>query len=798
MSALRMVAPRARSASTLVATAVGVALGTSAGSHDASAQERAQEQPQSQASAPSDATLPKISVEAEAPSGYRVEEPALSKFTAPLLDTPQTITIIPQALIQARNATTLRDALRNTSGITFQAGEGGGGLPGDQNFSMRGFNSRSSLFADGIRDPGSYARDTFFIEQVEIAKGPAAVLGGRGATGGLVNQVTKTPHGESSSDFDVSAGTDEYVRATVDLNQPIGKSLAGRLNLMYDDGQVPGRDVVETSRWGVAPSLAWDVGTDTRLTLSYLHIEQDNVPDYGLPWNTEAGNDTGLNLDFSNFYGLIDYDFEDIDTDSVTGRLTHDFSDDVRVEATARWLETLRDSAITAPRPPNRQLQQRRQGNELLALQTNLLADLDWGHTGHRLITGVEVTREDTDNRNQSQSTNQPPILDVANPDPSARPLGPMPENVGNPGPSEAQVDTLALYVFDNIALSERWEVNGGVRWETFDVDYQLLDLTTTELTSLTSDDDEVSWQAGIVYKPRTNMSLYAAVGTSFEPAFDAAATGVALSDLPTQATNPNLDPEESRNYEIGTKWQTEDARLGLTAAVFRTEKFNARTRTTTDDAFTLDGEQEVTGVELSMSGELTEGWSAFAGYVYMDSEFKDPPTRSSRVRRWCSLPSTRSISGPATPCPSASSSASAVSTWTRCSATSPAPPRCRATGSSMRWRPTPSTTRLRCSSTRRTSPTRSTSTVSEADTSCPVRGAGCRSPPGSDSETGDAARRTQHVASSPIGAVGRGACSLPPHARGRHLGRRLGDRRTPVRARQGKRAAAGGCTAGA
>ena len=621
MSASSIPAPTGHSARTLIAAAVSVALGTSAVSIRASAQEQAEESAgQTQAAS----TLPKISVEAEAPPGYRVEESSLSKFAAPLLDTPQTITIIPHTLIQARNATTLRDALRNTSGITFQAGEGGGGLPGDQNFSMRGFNSRSSLFADGIRDPGSYARDTFFIEQVEIAKGPAAVLGGRGATGGLVNQVTKTPHGDSSSDFDVSAGTDEYVRATVDLNQPFGESLAGRLSLMYDDGQVPGRDVVETSRWGVAPSLAWDVGADTRLTLSYLHIEQDNVPDYGLPWNTPAGNDTGLGLDFSNFYGLIDYDFEDIDTDSVTGRLTHDFTDDIRVEATARWLDTLRDSAITAPRPPNRQLQQRRQGNEMLALQTNVLADLDWGRIGHRLITGVEITREDTDNRNQSQSINQPPILDVTNPDPSERPLGPMPENVGNPGPSEARVDTLALYTFDNIALSERWEVNGGVRWETFDIDYQLLDLTTGALTSLTNDDDEVSWQAGVVYKPQPSMSLYAAVGTSFEPAFDAAATGVALSELPTQATNPNLDPEESRNYEVGAKWQTDDARLGLTAAVFRTEKFNARTRTTTDDAFTLDGEQEVTGVELSMSGDITERWSAFAGYVYMDSEFEE------------------------------------------------------------------------------------------------------------------------------------------------------------------------------
>lgn len=603
----------------LVAAAVSIALGTASCLSAALAQESSSAQEQ----ATPDATLPKVSVEAEDPTSYRVQESSLSKIAVPLLDTPQTITIIPQSIIQARNATTLRDALRNTSGITFQAGEGGGGLPGDQNFSMRGFNSRSSLFADGIRDPGSYARDTFFIQQVEVAKGPAAVLGGRGATGGLVNQVTKTPHADSTSDFDVSAGTDDYVRATMDLNQPFGGSMAGRLNLMYDDGDVPGRDVVETSRWGVAPSFAWGLGTDTGLTLSYLHIEQDNVPDYGLPWNTPAGNDTGLDLDFSNFYGLIDYDFEDIDTDSLTGRLTHEFNEDVRVEATARWLDTLRDSAITAPRPPNRQLQQRRQGNELLALQTNVLAGLDWGGVSHTVVTGVEISREDTDNRNQAQATNQPPILDVENPDPSEQPLGPMPENVGNPGPSDARVDTLALYVFDNIALTERWEINGGVRWENYDVDYQLLNLSTTELTRLSSDGDEFSWQAGVVYKPMSNMSVYAAIGTSFEPAFDAAASGVALSELPTQATDPNLDPEESRNYEVGAKWQTEDAGLQLTAAIFRTEKFNARTRTTTDDVFTLDGEQQVTGAELSLIGNLTERWSAFAGYVYMDSEYK-------------------------------------------------------------------------------------------------------------------------------------------------------------------------------
>jgi len=596
---------------TLLATAVAVALSSGA-SNAASAQETAEAK-----------ELPKVSVEADDLGQYKVDESASAKYGAPLLDTPRTVTVIPRELIVERNATTLRDALRNTSGITFQAGEGGGGLPGDQNFTLRGFSARSSLFVDGIRDPGSYARDTFFIEQVEVAKGPAAVVGGRGATGGMINQITRTPLDESVADFALSAGTDDYVRATADLNQPLGEHAAVRLNMMYDEGDVPDRDVVENSRWGVAPSLALGLGTDTRWTLAYLHIDQDNVPDYGLPWNTPAGPDTGLDLDYSNFYGLEDYDYEDIETDSVTAKVEHDFSDTLEIESTVRWLDSLRDSAITAPRPPDRQLQQRRQGNELLANQTNLIATLGWGSVTHRMTAGFEIAREETANRNQAQATNQPPITDVDNPDPSEDPLGPMPDNIGNPGPSEATVDTIALYVFDAIELTDRWQVNGGLRWEDYDVEYELRDLADGTVTRLDSQGNELSWQVGLVFKPVPNASLYAAYGTSFDPSFDAAATGVSLSELPTQAANPNLEPEESRNYEIGAKWDRADGRLGITGAIFRTEKFNARTRSTNEDPFTLDGEQQVTGVELGLTGNLTDHWSAFAGYVYMDSEFE-------------------------------------------------------------------------------------------------------------------------------------------------------------------------------
>ena len=216
---------------------------------------------------------------------------ASPKFTAPLRDVPQTISIIPQAVIQQQGATTLRDVLRNVPGITFQAGEGGGGLPGDT-FSLRGFSAGNDMFVDGIRDTGGYSRDAFNLEQVEVAKGPSSSIAGRGSTGGAINQVTKSPHMQESYGGTIGVGNASYRRGTVDLNQPIGESSSGaalRLSAMWTDAGVPGRDIVENSSWGVAPSLAFGLGSPTQVTLKYQHLTQNNVPDYGLPWGASEG-----------------------------------------------------------------------------------------------------------------------------------------------------------------------------------------------------------------------------------------------------------------------------------------------------------------------------------------------------------------------------------------------------------------------------------------------------------------------------------------------------------------------------
>ncbi len=595
----------------ILATAIGATL--------ASVTHAAEEKPQ---------VMKKVIVGAEVDS-YQREESSSVKYTQPLIDTPQTVVVIPPEVISQRNATTLRDVLRNTPGITFQAGEGGGGLPGDQNFSMRGFTARNSVFVDGIRDAGSYTRDAFNLESVEVAKGPAGTIGGRSSSSGAINQISKTPYLQDSTGGTLGVGADGYRRATADINQTLDNDSAFRLNLLYHDADVPERDVVENKRWGIAPSLTLGLGAASRLTLSYLYQEEDNVPDYGLPWvsiiedgvtyPTGAYN-ANPPVDQSNFYGLKNYDFEDLETHVATAKLEHDFNANVRIENITRYLDSKRNSAITAPRQAGRQLQRRAMGNQNLTNQTNLTLHFDTGTLQHDIVTGLELASEKTNNQNSAQATNQPGF-DLHDPNPNDRPFGPMPPITGDP--SETQLDTIGVYAFDTVTLSEHWELTGGLRWDDVDVDYEQRDLSTNEVTRLAKSEGLLSWHAGAVFKPREDGSIYLAYSASQDPTVDAGGTGAALSDSPTGANNVNLDPEKSRHYELGTKWTLPDVGLSLTAAVFRTEKTNVRTRIERDDPYVLSGEQRIDGIEIGISGNITEQWSAFGGYAYLDSKIE-------------------------------------------------------------------------------------------------------------------------------------------------------------------------------
>lgn len=558
---------------------------------------------------------------------YKPEMLSSPKYTVPLRDVPQIITVIPKAVMAEQGATTLRDVLRNVPGISIQAGEGG--VPAGDNLSIRGFSARTDMFIDGVRDFGGYSRDPFNLEQVEVAKGPSSSNAGRGSTGGSINLVSKMPQLDAFYAGSAGYGTDDYKRTTLDLNQPLKdvgiEGTALRFNALWHDANTPGRDVVGDSRWGLAPSLAFGLGTPTRLTLSYFHLDQDNIPDYGIPWvpNTNvplgAFGDQPAPVDYSNFYGLESRDYERTRTDLGTALLEHDFNDEVSLRNLFRMGLTTRDSVITAPRflnttstTINRQIQSRDQVDTVLANQTDLTTRFEIDQLEHTMVSGLEFAAERSENYLRTGTTSTTDLFNPGTGDPN-------PGAVTRTGAvNKADALTVSLYAFDTVKLGEQWEWSGGLRFDHFEVEYNSRSAANV-LTTLRSGDDMVSWRTGLVFKPRENGSIYFGYGTSFNPS----AEGLTLASGATSANSINTDPEQSQTFELGTKWDFFKQRLSLSAAIFRTDKTNARTEDPTDpaDIIVLDGVQRVQGIELGAAGRITDDWQVFAGYAFMHSE---------------------------------------------------------------------------------------------------------------------------------------------------------------------------------
>jgi catecholate siderophore receptor len=545
------------------------------------------------------------------------------KYTEPLRDIPQTINVIPQTVMQEQGATTLRDVLRNVPGITFQAGEGG--VPAGDQLTIRGFSARTDMFIDGVRDFGGYSRDSFNLEQVEVAKGPSSAIAGRGSTGGSINQVSKAPHPGRAVSGTLGFGNADYRRGTLDMNQHVGSPDSGvalRLNAMWTDAGVPGRDVVKSERWGVAPSLALGLDKRTRATISHLHLAQDNIPEYGLPWvpvNTNpelaAYSNGQPPVDSSNFYGLRARDYEDTTTDVSTVQVDHTFSDRMTLRNVSRYGRNVRDSVITAPRfaavntstAINRQLQSRDMTDTIVANNTNTMARFASGSLLHAISAGLELSRETSENF--ARTGPAAPQADLFNPNPSDPYPGPITRSGAR---TKGAATSGAVYAFDTVNLTPQLELTGGLRWERFDVDYEAVAVNGV-LTPFDRTDEMVSWRGAAVYKPAPNGSIFAGVSTSFNPS----AEGLALT-----AATVSLEPEKTRNIEAGTKWDLLRNRISLSGSIFRTEKTNARTPGINpgDPPTVLAGQQQVSGVELGLSGRMTDEWLVIGGYAFMKS----------------------------------------------------------------------------------------------------------------------------------------------------------------------------------
>ena len=542
------------------------------------------------------------------------------KYTEPLRDIPQTVTVISKTMMEQQSATTLRDVLRNVPGLTMQAGEGG--VPAGDNLTLRGFSARNDIFVDGVRDISPQSRDPFNMEQVEVVKGPQSAFTGRGSIGGSINIMSKIPNLNRFFGASLNLGTDDTRRVTADVNLPLdklglGEHTAFRLNFLAHKSGVAGRDEVENDRWGIAPSLAFGVGTPTRLILSYVRLNQDNLPDYGIPWVTATHNvlaayrDQPAPVRRENYYGLASRDREKLGSDTATARFERDFSDSLTLRNQLRFGRATRDSITSAPRfASNDSLVINRNGPSWITAdkiwdnQTDFRARFSTGKIEHSVVAGMMLTHEN--NIRKTRTVGAAPQTNLYDPDPTQLYTGAI---TVNPNVGDITGNTQALYAFDTVKLGQKFEINGGMRWERFDVDG-----VNTALAPVVRVDKMNSVRGALIYKPKQNGSVYASYGTSLSPSLEGLSYGTA---------NTAIEPEKTYTTEIGTKWDAFGDRVAVTGAIFRVEKTNARTPgiLPDDPPQVLQGEQRVEGIELGVSGRITRGWNLFSAYTLLDSQ---------------------------------------------------------------------------------------------------------------------------------------------------------------------------------
>ncbi|WNZ85180.1 TonB-dependent siderophore receptor [Pseudomonas sp. P108] len=642
----------------LLASAIGVAITAGSAGQMVFAAEKTDSKAAGNAIA-LDATA--ITGEAQDSTSYQVEKASSPKYTAPLVDTPRSVTVIPQQVLKDTGALNMQDALRTVPGITFGAGEGGN-PQGDRPF-IRGFDAQGDTYLDGVRDTGSQSREIFAVENIEVSKGPNSAIGGRGAAGGSINLVSKKAHLGNSFDGGFTWGSDQTQRYTLDGNYQFSDTAAGRLNLMSHESNVAGRDKVDYDRWGIAPSLAFGLGTDTRVNLDYYHLESNDTPDSGVPYTIPAGGSAARTKsnpdkpyaggDHSNFYGL-DRDFRKGRTDTATFAIEHDLSDSLTIKNTLRHGTSMQDYILTQPDDSKgnvnngtvwRRANTRVSNTETTTNQTDLFGNFYVAGFKNSFSTGVEYTREESQKSSYNVNTDTTPrtpgnsstnctpsmvgassgynCTSLSNPNPNDPWNGAISRNYAG---TDTQANTYALYVFDTLELNEQWLVNMGLRYDHFDTDYKSYNAAGTTTTKGDDTSEFVTGQFGVVYKPAENGSIYASYATSATPPGNTLGEGQEgnpLGGTPDRSGNllsSDMEPETTKNYEIGTKWDLLNDRLSLTADIFRTEKENARVQVDTT-SYENAGKTRVQGVELSASGKITDKWQVFAGYAFMDSE---------------------------------------------------------------------------------------------------------------------------------------------------------------------------------
>ncbi|MFW1677149.1 TonB-dependent receptor [Pontibacter sp. JAM-7] len=561
---------------------------------------------------------------AEPGASYKAKKLSDSKHTRDIADTPQTMTVLTKDVIDESGKNELKDLLSAQPGITLGTGEGGNSF-GDR-YIIRGYEARSDVFTDGLREPGLITRDTFALEQVEISKGPSSTFAGRGTTGGAVNTVTK----KASLDDDFNKlegglGTDDYHRFTFDANRVVNDSLAIRLNALYGETDIPDRDPAAEQRQGALLSGVLQATDDLKLSADYYYFRADDRTDPGVAFDR---NNQSFNK--YDYVGQDSLDFQKSSADIFTLAADYQLSDAARLENKTRIGNTSNDYIITAYSARRGDIRSFTgwQDNDYFGNQTNLIIDTDLGGKRHTIVAGVEYAQEDVAAGNYSVDQTNTFTIDPYNAD----------NNLwqGSTSKSDKMSDlslkTWSVYLMDTITLNQDWELFGGVRYDHFD--YKLWtaerELRGTIIPEANYAFSDGFWNGhlGVVFSPWANGNVYASWSTSSNinggEADAGSSCGYGGLCVDSDGNYAHAEPEQSTNWELGTKWNLMDEQLLLTAAVFQTTKddvIEGGSDSYSTGGTLNTGKNRVEGIELGLSGNLTDKLSGQFGIALMNSE---------------------------------------------------------------------------------------------------------------------------------------------------------------------------------
>lgn len=548
--------------------------------------------------------------------GYQATKTRVGKTLQDPHDIPQAVTTVTNQLMHDQQVGSLREALRNVSGLTFNAAEGG--RSGD-NFMLRGFYTFGDIYMDGIRDTAVYNRETFNLEQVDVLRGSAAMLFGRGQAGGVINQVSKMANTNDNSTVTGSLGEYGYHQFTGDFNHTFDESTAVRVNVMnrkeetYRENPANGDHPV-FDRTGLALSIGAGIGTENEFFLNHVYTQTRDVPDYGISFLNKRPVDTTVatgKIDDKVFFGG-NQNFDDSDTRITTGIFTHKFSKDTQLRTQLRyadyerayWTKTPSNSVAPTATLGSGGNPNRISDYDTLSFQSDFSTKFNIANMPHELLAGVERFDEDSYRQNlRNLGTTAAPNYrrsQVENRAGQTR------------GLNEFDSVSKSYYLQDTVEFVPHWKLMLGARRDHLNADYLSSDAATLNNIKRTLSFKEDSYRAGLSWQPTETAHYYLTYTDSFSPTAD-------LYQL-TAVARPQ-PPETSQTAELGAKWLLLDGDLAFRAALYSSTKNWERNNDLEATAAILTKKRRTNGLELEVAGKVTSNWDVFGGVAFQDAE---------------------------------------------------------------------------------------------------------------------------------------------------------------------------------